>query len=156
MKVSMSYNLIILSVKNRDFSDSVPLPLLAPDSNPSLPQWGMLSRIWLFCLLGRLVLAPRDVIERAGQNLRSEQQRGKELRAPHSAARHRESSSTFTQTFLGTPPTAWKGSLVYLQLMILANWPEQSGWAVALQSFLVVEKEMQPFLPSLSYGSWPN
>lgn len=49
--------------------------------------------------------------------------------------------------------TVWKGSLVYLQLMLLVNWPGQSDWTVALQTFLVVEKEMQQFFPSLSYGS---
>lgn len=33
----MRYSLILLSAKDRDFSDSVSLPLLAPDSNASLP-----------------------------------------------------------------------------------------------------------------------
>lgn len=35
---------------------------------------GTLSRIWLLCLMGRLLLAPKDVIKRAWQNLRSVQQ----------------------------------------------------------------------------------
>lgn len=49
--------------------------------------------------------------------------------------------------FLCSPRTIWKESLVYPQLMILHDWPEQSNSTVVPQTFLLAEKQIQQFFP---------
>lgn len=155
MKASMSYNLILLSVTDRDFSDSVSLPLLARDSNPS--QWRMLTGS------GQAGSGSQRHHPKSWQKLRGE---WGGAQCPSRCCQAQGGSQHTHSDCPSCPPgdipgyspnrLGGKGNLLYLQLMILANWPEQSDWTVALHTFPVVEKEMQTFFPSLSYGSWPN
>lgn len=55
--------------------------------------------------------------------------------------------------FLSGPRTIWKESRVYLQLLMLYNWPEQSDSTAAQQTSLLAEKRVQQFFPILGCGT---